>query len=96
MQAGALNLSGIKYLTIGEGAEGAATYTQAGGDVSFTPGDTGTSGGIYINNSTSGTGNAEFTITDGSFNVTGTNNRIWVGRGATGTSGKLTIGGGAR
>ena len=56
----------------------------------MTPGD-----GLYINNSTSGTGTSNFNLSGGSYTISGSNNRVYVGRGASGTTGKLNIGGGS-
>ena len=95
MQQGALNASGIAYITIGEQATSAATYTQTGGTVLLTPSSDASGNGVYINNSTSGTGTSEFNISGGSFTLAGTSTRIYVGRGASGTTGNLNIGSGA-
>ena len=37
MQSGALNISGVEYMTIGEGSVSTASYTQSGGTVIFNP-----------------------------------------------------------
>ena len=96
MQSGALNITGIEYITLADGSVTNANYTQTGGDVTFTPIINDAGRGLYINNSTSGSsGTATFEISGGTFNMTGSNNRVYVGRGANGTAGVLTIGGGA-
>ena len=95
MHSGALNLSGIEYMTLGDGSVADATYTQTGGTAVFTPSVDGTGNGLYINNSTSGSGTSNFNLSGGSFTINGSNTRTYVGRGANTTTGVLTIGGGS-
>jgi len=96
MQQGTLNISGIQYLTMG-GLSQSGTYSQSGGTVTFTPADS-AGNGVYINNSTTTGLTSSFSLTGGTFTLSGANTQVFVSR-ATGTSvsgtGNLTIGGGA-
>jgi autotransporter-associated beta strand protein len=94
MEGGSLVISPTQYFTIGESAGGnaAASYTQIGGNATYTG-----SSGLYIGNWTSGSNNtATFSVEGGSF--TQNSNITYVGRqtGSGTATGRLSVGGGSK
>src|SRR5262249_49874802 len=97
MQQGTMNVTASRFMILGENAATSMDYTQTGGTATFTPTDT-AGFGLYIGNITSGANKvANFTISGGSYTLSGVNTAVIVGRAqtsATAFTGNLTIGGG--